>query len=263
MHKENIKPLISIITVCYNSESYIRDTIESVLNQTYDNIEYIIVDGESTDNTLDIIKEYEPKFNGRMKWISETDKGIYDAMNKGINLAIGDIIATINSDDVYADNNVLENVIEVFNEEHCDACYGNVAMVKRDDLNQISRLWKTDSNKYFSQLKYGWVPAHPSFFAKKRLYDEYGNFDLDFKIAADFDLICRFIEKNNIKLSYLDKTLVKMRIEGTSNNSLKAIYQGNKEAFLSLEKNGVFPYLIFLKPLRKILYLLKAKLYKN
>jgi glycosyltransferase len=136
-------------------------------------------------------------------------------------------------------------------------------MVNRDDLNQISRLWKTDSNKYFSQLKYGWVPAHPSFFAKKRLYDEYGNFDLDFKIAADFDLICRFIEKNNIKLSYLDKTLVKMRIEGTSNNSLKAIYQGNKEAFLSLEKNGVFPYLIFLKPLRKILYLLKAKLYKN
>ena len=263
MHKENIKPLISIITVCYNSESYIRDTIESVLNQTYDNIEYIIVDGESTDNTLDIIKEYEPKFNGRMKWISETEKGIYDAMNKGINLAIGDIIATINSDDVYADNNVLENVIEVFNEEHCDACYGNVAMVKRDDLNQISRLWKTDSNKYFSQLKYGWVPAHPSFFAKKRLYDKYGSFDLDFKIAADFDLICRFIEKNNIKLSYLNQTLVKMRIEGTSNNSLKAIYQGNKEAFISLKKNDVFPYLIFLKPLRKILYLLKAKLYKN
>jgi glycosyltransferase involved in cell wall biosynthesis len=261
--KKNIKPLVSIITVCYNSEKYIRDTMESVLNQTYENIEYIIVDGKSSDNTLDIIKEYESKFNGRMKWISESDDGIYDAMNKGINLATGDIIATINSDDVYADNKVLEDVIRVFNVEHCDACYGNVAMVNRDDLNQISRLWKTDSNKYFSQLKYGWVPAHPSFFAKKRLYDEYGNFDLDFKIAADFDLICRFIEKNNIKLSYLDKTLVKMRIEGTSNNSLKAIYQGNKEAFLSLEKNGVFPYLIFLKPLRKILYLLKAKLYKN
>jgi len=263
VRKEKGNPLVSIITVCYNSEKHIKDTIESVLNQTYNNIEYIIVDGESTDNTLDIIKEYEPKFNGRMKWISESDEGIYDAMNKGIELATGDIIATINSDDVYADNNVLENTIEVFNEEHCDACYGNVAMVKRDDLNQISRLWKTDSNKYLSQLKYGWVPAHPSFFAKKRLYDEYGNFDLDFKIAADFDLICRFIEKNNIKLSYLDKTLIKMRIEGTSNNSLKAIYQGNKEAFLSLKKNGVFPYLIFLKPLRKILYLLKAKLYKN
>jgi glycosyltransferase involved in cell wall biosynthesis len=263
VNENNKNSLVSIITVCYNSEKYIQDTIKSVLNQTYDNIEYIIIDGKSTDNTLDIIKEYEPKFNDRMKWISEPDEGIYDAMNKGIKLATGDIIATINSDDVYADNNVLENVIEVFNEEHCDACYGNVAMVKRDDLNQISRLWRTDSNKYFSQLKYGWVPAHPSFFAKKRLYDEYGNFDLDFKIAADFDLICRFIEKNNIKLSYLNKTLVKMRIEGTSNNSLKAIYQGNKEAFISLKKNDVFPYLIFLKPLRKILYLLKAKLYKN
>lgn len=263
MNENNKNSLVSIITVCYNSEKYIRDTMESVLNQTYDNIEYIIVDGKSRDNTLDIIKEYESKFNGRMKWISESDEGIYDAMNKGINLATGDIIATINSDDVYADNKVLENIIRVFNVEHCDACYGNVEMVNRDDLNQISRVWKTDSDKYFSQLKYGWVPAHPSFFAKKRLYDEYGNFDLDFKIAADFDLICRFIEKNNIKLSYLDKTLVKMRIEGTSNNSLKAIYQGNKEAFLSLKKNGVFPYLIFLKPLRKILYLLKAKLYKN
>jgi len=181
VNENNEKPLVSIITVCYNSEKYIRDTMESVLNQTYENIEYIIVDGKSSDNTLDIIKEYEPKFNGRMKWISEADEGIYDAMNKGIKFATGDIIATINSDDVYADNNVLENVIEVFNEENCDACYGNVAMVKRDDLNQISRLWKTDSNKYFSQLKYGWVPAHPSFFAKKRLYDKYGSFDLDFK----------------------------------------------------------------------------------
>jgi glycosyltransferase len=198
-----------------------------------------------------------------MKWISEADDGIYDAMNKGINLANGDIIATLNSDDVYADDKVLEDIIEIFNKENCEACYGNVAMVNRDDLNQISRLWKTDSRKYFSQLKYGWVPAHPSFFAKKSLYDEYGGFDLDFEIAADFDLLCRFIEKNNIKLSYLDKTLIKMRIEGTSNNSLKAIYQGNKEAFLSLKKNGVFPYLIFLKPLRKILHLLKAKLYKN
>lgn len=263
MNKENDKPLVSIITVCYNSKKYIRDTIESVLDQTYDNIEYIIVDGDSTDNTLDIIKRYESKFNGRMKWISEVDDGIYDAMNKGINLANGDIIATLNSDDVYADDKVLENIIEIFNKENCEACYGNVAMVNRDDLNQISRLWKTDSRKYFSQLKYGWVPAHPSFFAKKSLYDEYGDFDLDFEIAADFDLLCRFIEKNNIKLSYLDKTLIKMRIEGTSNNSLKAIYQGNKEAFLSLKKNGVFPYLIFLKPLRKILHLLKAKLYKN
>ena len=263
MSENNDKPLVSIITVCYNSEKYIRDTIESVLNQTYNNIEYIIIDGESTDNTLDIIKEYEPKFNGKIKWISEPDEGIYDAMNKGIAVTSGDIIATLNSDDVYANDKVLENIIEVFNKENCDACYGNVAMVERDDLNQISRLWKTDSNKYFSQLKFGWVPAHPSFFAKKNLYDKYGKFDLDFKIAADFDLICRFIEKNNIKLSYLDKTLIKMRIEGTSNNSFNAIYQGNKEAFLSLKKNDVFPYLIFLKPLRKILYLLKAKIYKN
>lgn len=263
MNKEKEKPLVSIITVCYDSKKYIRDTIESVLNQTYDNIEYIIVDGDSNDNTLDIIKRYASKFDGKMKWISEADNGIYDAMNKGINLANGDIIATLNSDDVYADDKVLEDIIEIFNKENCEACYGNVAMVNRDDLNQISRLWKTDSGKYFSQLKYGWVPAHPSFFAKKSLYDEYGNFDLDFEIAADFDLLCRFIEKNNIKLSYLDKTLIKMRIEGTSNNSLKAIYQGNKEAFLSLKKNGVFPYLIFLKPLRKILHLLKAKLYKN
>lgn len=261
MSKENIKPLVSIITVSYNSEQYIKDTLDSVISQTYNNIEYIIIDGGSTDNTLDIVKKYEQRFNGKLKWISETDKGIYDAMNKGLKKINGDIVSFINSDDIYANDKVLEDVVDIFQKNECDACYGNVAMVKRNDLNKINRLWKTSPNSYFSKPRYGWVPAHPSFFAKKSLYDKFGDFDLRFKIAADFDLICRFIEKHNIQLSYLNKILIKMRIEGTSNNSVESIIQGNKEAFLSLKKNGVFPYFIFLKPLRKILYLLKAKFY--
>ena len=262
MNKKNRKPLVSIITVSYNSEKYIQDTLKSVINQSYDNIEYIIIDGGSTDNTLDIIRKYEPIFNGKLKWISEADNGIYEAMNKGLNKTKGDIISFLNSDDIYAYDKVLKDVIEVFQQEKCDACYGNIAMVKRDNLNKISRLWITNPNSYFSKPKFGWIPAHPSFFAKKNLYDKYNGFDTRFEIAADFDLICRFVSKHNIKLSYLNKILIKMRIEGTSNNNLKSIIKGNKETFLSLKKNNVFPYFIFLKPFRKILQLLNAKFYE-
>jgi len=254
----------SIITISYNSEKYIEDTLKSVLKQTYNNIEYIIIDGNSKDNTLKIINSYKENFNEKIKIISEKDKGIYDAMNKGLEYTNGDIVSFLNSDDVFAHNKVLENVFNVFNNNsNCDACYGNIAMVKRNDLNDIKRIWSSSNENYFSKCKYGWVPAHPSFFAKKELYDKYGNFDLQFKIAADFDLICRFIEKYNINLYYIDDIMIKMRVEGTSNNGIKPIIKGNKEAFLALKKNDIFPYFIFLKPIRKIIQIIKAKLYNK
>ena len=252
----------SIITISYNSEKYIEDTIESVLSQTYKNIEYIIIDGKSTDDTLDIIDNYKDKFNNNIKVISEKDKGIYDAMNKGLEYANGDLISFLNSDDVFAHKHVIKNVIKIFkNNPNCDACYSNIAMVKRNNLNDIKRIWSSSNDNYFSKCKYGWVPAHPSFFAKKDLYDKFGYFDLQFEIAADFDLICRFIEKYNINLYYINEILIKMRVEGASNKGIKPIIKGNREAFLALKKNNIFPYFIFLKPIRKIIQLIKAKIY--
>lgn len=227
---------ISLITVTFNSERTLRDTFESVLAQSYSNLEYIVIDGNSTDTTLDIIKEYESLFRGNMKWISEKDEGIYHAMNKGIKLASGDIVGILNSDDIFFDKTVLIDIVKIFCTKNIDAIYGNLKFVKANDINTVIRTWK--GSQYPScGFKYGWHPAHPTFFVKRVIYDKHGNFDTSFNISADFELMLRFIQKYKISTYYLDKTIVKMRIGGESTSSLAKIIEGNKNVLRAFKKN--------------------------
>ena len=200
---------ISVITVVHNNVENIKDAIDSVHGQTYKNIEHIIIDGLSTDGTVEIVKSYGKKIN---KFITEKDKGIYDAMNKGITLASGDIIGILNSDDIYFDDNVLEDVVNVFKEKQSDSIYGDLIYVEKNNINEVVRYWKSSAFKLGSFAK-GWHPPHPTFFAKRNLYQNYGLFDLNMKVSADFDLMLRFLEKNKITTSYIPRVLVKMRTE--------------------------------------------------
>lgn len=228
---------ISLITVTYNSGSTFRDTIESVLSQTYHNIEYIIVDGLSKDNTMDIVKEYEPKFNGRLLWLSEKDKGLYDAMNKGIRMATGDVIGILNSDDFFTSNSVIKNVADSFNNE-IDAIYGDVHFVNSSNLNKSVRYY---SSKVFrrSLMKLGFMPAHPSFYCRKSCFEVYGVYKTDYKIAADFDLLLRFIYVEHILIKYLPIDMVTMRLGGASTNGLQSLLHIMNEHIRSFQENGV------------------------
>ena len=223
---------ISIITVCYNSAITIEDTINSVLNQKNASVEHILVDGASTDGTVEIIQNYF----SITKLVSEEDNGIYDAMNKGIALATGDIVGILNADDFYANENVLESVAKVFLDPTIEACYGDLVYVKQDNVDQVVRFWK--SRDYASGLiKSGWIPAHPTFFVRKSVYDKLGSFDLNYKIAADFELLFRFIEQNKIKTKYFPRVLVKMRLGGTSNKNISNIIRQNNEIIAILNKH--------------------------
>ncbi len=252
---------LSIITVTYNSGKTLRDTIESVLSQTYTNYEYIIVDGASKDNTIDIIKEYEPKFNGRMLWISEPDKGLYDAMNKGIRIATGDVVGTLNSDDFYIDNKVLEDIAKTFNQQDVDCIYGNLYFVDTKDTNKIVRTWIGSQYKKGAFCR-GWHPAHPTFYSKRKYFDYLGDFDTSFDVSADFELMLRFIEKNELKSFYLNRFFIKMRIGGESTGSIKKIIQGNKNILRSFRKNNikVSPFYLLKRLFPKIVNMIKAKI---
>lgn len=225
----------SLITVTYNSDKTLIYTIKSVLSQTYPNIEYIIVDGASKDNTVSIIKEYEPKFNGRMKWISERDKGLYDAMNKGIRMATGDVVGILNSDDLFMDDKVLADIAAAFDGQ-TDAMFGNLYFVNQEDVNQIVRVWKGSPYKSF---KSGWHPAHPTFYVRREVYEKYGGFDTTFDVSADFELMLRLIEKHGIRTKYLDRYMVRMRMGGESTGSIKNIIRGNKNIFRAFRKNEI------------------------
>ena len=221
---------ISLITVCYNSEKTIEDTLKSVLNQTYKNYEHIIVDGLSKDNTLDIIKKYETKFNDKLKIVSEKDKGIYDAMNKGIKLATGDIIGILNSDDILYDENVFELISKSF-DENTDGVYSNLVLMN-EEFTKITRNFKSKT----VTKKKGFHPPHPTLYVKKDIYDKYGNYNINYKIAADLDFMYRIIN-NNVNLKYIDTCFVKMRTGGTSTNGLKGYYKNFKEAYKVLKNN--------------------------
>lgn len=222
---------ISIITVCFNSADTIEDTLNSVANQSKVIVEHVLIDGASTDNTLEIIKRHQSV----TKLVSEPDKGIYDAMNKGIALATGDIVGTLNADDFYADENVLENVAKVFLDLTVEACYADLVYVNQKNTGKIVRYWK--SRDYVSGLfKLGWMPAHPTFFVRKSVYDRLGGFSLNYKIAADFELLFRFIEQNKIKTKYIPKAMVKMRLGGTTNKNLSNVIKQNKEIIATLKK---------------------------
>ena len=228
---------ISLITVTFNSGGTLRDTIQSVLSQTYYDIEYIIVDGHSQDNTVDIIKEYEPLFDGRLKWISEKDQGLYDAMNKGFQMATGDMVGIINSDDLLAEATAIEKVIDCFEgHKDIDCVYADLYYVSQYDTSKIVRHWITGKQRSFSKV---WHPAHPTFYVKREIYSKYGLFDLDFKFAADFELMLRLVEKEHIRLFYLPEPLVRMRLGGTTSKNLTNIRKGNIECLNAFRKNGI------------------------
>ena len=225
---------ISIITVSYNSAKTIETTLISVLQQTYSNIEYIVIDGGSTDNTLKIIKKYSEIIN---VLVSEQDNGLYDAMNKGISLATGDVIGLINSDDLFCDPEALNKVAKVFKKnKNLDSVYADLFYVSQQDINKISRRWVSGIQRKF---KYGWHPAHPTFYIKKSIYNRFGLFDLSFKLAADFEIMLRFLDKHNISTTYLKEPLVKMRLGGETNKSFKNIYYQNIECLRAFDKNNI------------------------
>ena len=227
---------ISIITVVYNNERTIKDALESVLGQSYRDIEYVIIDGKSKDNTVTIIDEYTDKLG---YFISEKDNGLYDAMNKGIQAATGDVIGILNSDDLYQDFDVIADVMEQFNNDSTlDILYGNLVYVKSDDVNKIVRNWKCKPyyNRFFEN---GNVPPHPALFVKKSVYDKVGLFNLDYKLAADYELMLRMLKKHDFKIKYIDRLIVKMRLGGATNQSYKNIINQNKEIVRSWKDNSL------------------------
>lgn len=226
---------VSIITVSYNSKSTIADTILSVISQTYTNIEHIIIDGASTDGTKEIINSFRSKIS---MVVMEPDKGIYDAMNKGITLASGDIIGILNSDDFLASNDTIEKIAIAFEQEGCDAIIGNVDFVASKNNNKVIRRWINSPYKKGSFAK-GWHPSHPAFYVKQEIYKKYGNFDITLNVSADFELMLRFIEKYQIKVHYLNLTIVRMRYGGTSTGSLKRIFEGNKNIIKAFRMNDI------------------------
>ena len=246
---------ITIITVCYNSEKTISDCITSVVKQSYSDIEYIVIDGKSTDTTMEIIASFGDQIS---KVVSEKDKGMYDAINKGIRMASGDIIGVLNSDDYYSDELVIEDVMSKFKEANADALYADLNYVDQIDTNNVVRYWKSGDYKPNSFLS-GWMPPHPTFFIRKEWYLKNGEYSLELVSAADYELMLRMVLKHGARLAYLPRVIVNMRVGGMSNSSLRNRLRANKEDRKAWEMNGLTPksYTLIFKPLRKIIQYVK------
>lgn len=226
---------VSIITVCYNSEQTIAHTLQSVARQTYPDIEYIVVDGLSKDNTLQVIKEHGTRVT---KLISEKDKGIYDAMNKALALATGDVIGFINADDFYASDDAVALAVSALERSGADSCYGDLCYVEQSDISKIVRYWR--SNEYQDGLfERGWCPPHPTFFVRRSVYQAYGFFNLNYRIAADVELMARFLAARKITSCYLPKVLIEMRMGGTTNRSFTNVITQNREIRRALRSLGL------------------------
>lgn len=240
---------ISIITATYNSAETVQDTLTSVAQQRDVVIEHIIVDGLSRDNTLDIVKA----FPHVAKVVSEKDRGIYDAMNKGIGLATGDVVGILNSDDFYDNPAVLAEVMKLFSDPSIDVVYGDLQYVKKNDVYVVTRHWRSGQykRKYFY---YGWMPPHPTFFVRRRIYDEVGIFNTDLRSAADYEMMLRILVRHNARAGYIPRVLVKMRAGGMSNASLKNRLRANREDRRAWALNDLKPFFFttWLKPIRKI-----------
>lgn len=250
---------ISVITVTYNSEAYLTDTIESVLTQDYKDIEYIIIDGNSSDSTIDIIKRYEKDFDGRMKWVSEPDNGMYDAINKGIGMATGEVIGMLNSDDFYASEDVVSNIAQAFSTNAClQSVYGDIRFVSPVDLSKTVRYYQCNNWRPW-QLRFGFMPAHPSFYTRRENYLRYGLYKTDYYIAADYELIVRFLYHNKLSYRYIPMDFVKMRTGGRSTKNLRSNIILNQEIVRGCKENGVWTCmpLLFLKYFIKIKELLR------
>ncbi len=241
---------ISIITATFNSSAHIADCVKSVNDQTYHDIEHIIVDGASKDNTLDVVNSIPNRVE---KIISEPDKGIYDAMNKGIQAATGDVIGILNSDDFFTSDDVIQTVVDSFKNNDIDALYGDVHFVSPDNLSKSVRYYSSSVFKP-SLFRFGFMPAHPSFYMKKESYDKYGLYELDYKISSDFDLMIRYLYKEKIKYKYIKKDFVTMRTGGVSTENFNSRVTLNKEIVRACRKYGIYSnmFILSLKYLYKI-----------
>ncbi len=241
---------ISIITATFNSEKFIENCLNSILNQTYSHFEIIIVDGKSSDRTVQIINSFS---DSRIRMVSEKDSGIYYALNKGLALCSGDIIGFLHSDDFFCDTNVLQNIAnEFYSKPSLDGCYGNLKYVHHVQTNKVMRDWRS---KLFSEknLKFGWMPPHPTLFLKKEVYQLVGNFNTRFRIAADYDFLLRIFHQPKLKISHLDIYITNMRIGGASNGSLKSIFRKSKEDYLVISQFKLLGWItLIFKNLRKI-----------
>ena len=225
----------------------------SVLNQSFQNIEYVIIDGNSTDQTLELVKQHQIQFPQiEFKILSEPDSGIYDALNKGVQLATGEVIGFVHSDDILAYNQIISKIANQFDKENVDGVYGNLQYVDKNNIGKIIRYWKS-TNFNASLLKKGWMPAHPTLFLKKEVYEKHGEFNLSFKISADYDFMLRILKDDSLKFTYLPNVITKMRVGGASNRSIKNIIQKTKEDYLAVRLNNIGGwYLIFLKNISKV-----------
>ncbi|MEQ1553444.1 MAG: glycosyltransferase family 2 protein [Ferruginibacter sp.] len=241
---------ISLITVTFNAEKFLSHCIESVQNQTYKNIEHIIIDGNSTDNTVSIIKQFQSKI---ATWISEPDRGMYDAINKGINLATGDVIGILNSDDMLASANAIEEIVKTFNEQQVDSVYGDLEYVDQQNSDRVFRAWK--GKTYNRNLfRMGWMPGHPTFYIKKSAIDKFGGYENHYYTAADYEFMARYLYKHKISSYYLPQLIVKMRTGGASNVNFKQRIRANRRDYLAMKVNSIpMPFLVsVLKPLIKM-----------
>ncbi len=233
---------VSVITVCYNSADTIRDTIESVISQTYPNIEYIVIDGASKDKTIDIVREYEDQIAIVR---SEPDKGIYDAMNKGIELATGEIIGILNSDDFYEYPEAVSEIVATFQAHpESDLVFGDVVFVRPENLKRVTRLYRSDRFKPW-KLRFGWMPPHPATFIKKSAYQEAGPYSLEYRIAADYEMLVRLFIVHKKKASRINKTIVRMRSGGASTSGIESSVKLNSEIVRACKSNGMYSNIFF------------------
>ena len=241
---------VSLITVTYNSAKYLQNAIQSVYNQNYSDIEYIVIDGGSTDATLPIIEQNSSCIS---KWISEKDNGMYDAINKGMQMATGDVIGILNSDDMLASRDIISKIVACFKEQQVDSIFGDLLYVDAENTNKIHRTWKGMSYKR-SLFNTGWMPAHPTFYVRKEIVDQLGGYNPYYFSASDFELMTRYLYKHRISACYLPELIVKMRKGGMSNGSLKKRLKANRRDYLALKQNSI-PFALavsLLKPLRKL-----------
>lgn len=252
---------ISIITVTYNSGKTVRDTMESVLRQSYTDYEYIIKDGGSKDDTLEICREYEPKFEGRMKIISAPDKGMYDGINKGIRMATGDVVGIINSDDFYHRTDIFDIINKAFeDDEDVQAIYGDVRFVHPNNLDKTVRYYSCKHWKPW-RFRFGFMPAHQTFFTYKENFKRYGYYQYDYHIAADYELLIRHLYTNKVPAKYVPVDFMKMRTGGRSTNGWKANVLLNKEIVRACKENGIWTCmpLLFMKYFIKVFELIKTR----
>ena len=229
---------VSIVTVTYNSAQTLVDAMKSVLEQTYHDIEYIIVDGASTDSTIDVIRQYEPQFKNRLKWISEKDDGIYDAMNKGIQLATGDVVGILNSDDYFTSSDVIARMVAAFR-DGADAVYGDVHFIHDGEPNKCIRYY---SSKHFRPfwLRFGFMPAHPSFYCRRGVYERAGYYKTDYAIGSDYEMMVRLFKVHHINARYIPMDFVTMRTGGASTRNVQSRLALIKDDVRSCRENGVY-----------------------